>query len=196
MTVLYQAKGSAATADASFHDRGTTAATSNRSSGFFNKHIRLVDALPSEAKMIQTVQEIWDDRMKSPATMVASPQGELRKKKDLYGKIKPPGNTTLFVTRGGFESLNAYIEQEVNDSGDHWVPILGGGVVVTRVKDKASGVVDTQVYRTGYWEISVEVGGATAISSGSVRSKVVYHFGGAERSMSDILRHSGVAPGF
>lgn len=189
MAVLYQSKGSGVHADARFDiDRAATPATSHKSSNFFNKHIRIVDALPSDTEMANTVQQIWDDRMKSPASKVTNAMGEQRKKSDVYGKIKPPANTTLFVTPGGFESMNAYIEQFVTKSGKAWIPIPGGGKVVSRKKDASGGANQTEIFDAGYWEIEVDVGGSVAMGRGpsgpmSYNSKVVFHFGDVSKSL-------------
>jgi hypothetical protein len=92
--------------------------------------------------------------------------------------MKPPGNTTLFVTRDGFETLNAYIESSVNKSGDHWVPIPAGGVVAGKAQDKGSGQITTSAFDSNFWEISVEVGAVVA----GMKTKLVYHFGGVKRN--------------
>ncbi|MDP2178764.1 hypothetical protein [Methylicorpusculum sp.] len=192
MAILYQAKGSQSNTvvpDARWSDTnnvGTVDKSGRHSSTFFNKHIRIVKTLPSKDEMNQIVDDIWGDRNKSPATIVTSPLGEQRRKDALYGGIKPPANTVLFVTAGGFESLNAYIEEWVNDSGENWVPIPPGGVVVGRWIDKSSKVVDltkSYIFESGYWELGVDVGPAV----GGMTMKVVYHFGDAKRSMMSII---------
>lgn len=196
MGVLYQAKGSQSSTvapDARWSDSNTVVGvdkTGRKSSTFFNKHIRIVKSLPSESEMKQIVEDIWGDRNKSPATMVTGPLGEQRKKRDLYGEIKPPANTVLFVPIGGFESLNAYIDEYIDESGDHlWVPIPPGGVVVGRWISKVTKVVDeskSYVFDAGFWNLGIDVGPA----AGGATMKVVYHFGDAKRSMMEII-HSG-----
>lgn len=159
-----------------------------RSSTFFNKHIRLIDKPLTKQQMLAEVKQIWGDRNKSPATQVQSGLGESRRKSDLYGKLKPPGNTTLFVTVGGFQEMNAYIEQHVNASGDFWIPIPGGGTVVGVVGEKSTLTVDDeQFYPAGYWEISVEVGPSVAVGQGTARNILVYHFGAVAKSMQQII---------
>lgn len=186
MAVIYQSKGSGVAADARFDiDRDANPATSNEKSNFFYKHIRIMNPLPSRAQMETIVQSIRDDRNKSPATMVVNAMGETRRKDATYGKLKPDANTTLFVTTSGFEALNAYIEEYVTESGENWVPIPAGGVVVTRSKITSNpGAISfkSEIFDSGYLEIKVEVGGAV----GDYRSKVVYHFGGVAKSMQAI----------
>lgn len=194
MGVLYQAKGSASATlvpDARWSTDVIVGLdkTGRTSSTFFNKHIRIVKTLPSVAEMKKVVEDIYADRRKSNAMVVTGPQGEQRKKKELYGEIKPPANTTLFVTLGGFESLNAYIEEFVDESGDNWVPIPPGGVVVGRFYGKGSTVVDeskSYVLEAGYWELKVDIGPA----AGGARMKVVNHFGDAKKSMMEIIHQA------
>ncbi|HKJ22754.1 MAG TPA: hypothetical protein VKA13_06665 [Gammaproteobacteria bacterium] len=189
MAVLYQAKGSKEPAVAGWNSTllgGNGPAL--RSSSFFYKHIRLIDKPLTKQQMLTEVKQIWGDRNKSPATQVQSALGETRKKSDLYGKLKPPGNTTLFVTVGGFQEMNAYIEQHADESGVFWIPIPGGGTVVGVLGDKSTLTVgDEQFYPTGYWEISVEVGPGVAVGQGTTRNKLVYHFGAVAKSMQQIV---------
>jgi hypothetical protein len=202
MAVLYQAKGSATPADARYDiDRATNPvpATSGKTSSFFYKHVRIYDTLPDRATMENVAQQIWDARKQSPGSTVVNALGEQRKKKDVYGTIKPPASTTLFVTPGGFQSLNAYIEEFVTETGDNWVPIPGGGVVVTR--KKVGEVLTSEFFDAGYWELGIQVGDAVGMGAvkgvqQSFRTKVVYHFGDVAKSASAILAKSGHANAF
>ena len=193
MAVIYQSKGSGGAADARFDiDRGANPATSHEKSNFFYKHLRIMNPLPSRAEMETIVQGIRDDRNKSPASIVVNAMGESRRKDATYGKLKPDANTTLFVTTVGFEALNAYIEEYVTESGENWVPIPGGGVVVTRSKvNSGTGVITfkTEIFDSGYLEIKVEVGGAVQTKFGGYGTKVVYHFGGVAKSLQQIYEH-------
>src|SRR5699024_9355317 len=104
---------------------------------FLEKHLRICNPLPSEAEMKRIVKQVYDDRQKAKTAKVKSVAGPSDKtKKQLYGNIKPPANSTYFVELAGFQETNAWIEKNINASSTHaQVPILGGGVVVTYKKN-------------------------------------------------------------
>jgi hypothetical protein len=152
---------------------------------FMEKHVRICDPLPSEARMKEIVKQIFDDRHKSPGSKVPSVTGATYKsKKDIYGTIKPPANTTLFIGLAGFQEINAWIEKFVTVSNAHAeVPILGNGTVVTYNTDGSY----SPVVKTGKLKLSIAVGadasflpnkGSDLKGALNMQSKIVYHFHG------------------
>lgn len=146
---------------------------------FFEKHVRVSAKLPPVDEMKTAVKAIYDARHKSPGTLVASVAGPQKKKKELFGGIKPPANTTLFVTLQGFQEINAWIEKNVPASVQHKaVPILGGGHLVTYHGATNSFTVTT----AGTMTLDIRVGAPTGFATErgqpeTMQSKIVYHLG-------------------
>ena len=154
---------------------------------FLEKHLRIMDPLPSEQKMKETVQEIHGDRNRGPNARVKSTRVHLAaatKKSAVYGGLRPGGNTTLFIGIAGFQEINAYIEKNITTSGNYNIPILGNGTVVTWTQDGGQ----LEIVKTGTMHLRIKVGAVTDMTwkgktpgNGTMQSKVVCHMGGVTK---------------
>lgn len=185
MAVLWRSNESTSGPDARYRNDGDPSPTVSGAAGqkntFLEKHLRICDPLPSEAQMKEIVKKVFDDRQKSKGSLVKSVTGPSDKtKQQLYGGIKPPANSTYFVSLAGFQETNAWIEKNVTTSNKHAeVPILGGGVVVTY--DNVTGTY--AITKAGKIKLSIGVGSSTDFMDSkshtlNMKSKVVYHWGG------------------
>ncbi len=186
MAVLWRSNENKAAPDARYRETGEASpavtGVAGQKNTFLEKHLRICDPMPSEAEMKQAVKNIFDARKQNNSVLVPSVSGPSKPKQELYGKIKPPANSTYFIGLAGFQETNAWIEANVLTSDKHAeVPILGNGTVVTY-----DGVTYT-VVKAGKIRLSIAVGAEAqfvARSDGiegaklSMASKIVYHWGG------------------
>lgn len=184
MAVLWRSNEHKGVIDFSYRPASDPASSPTGAGGnkntFLEKHLRICSPLPDEADMKNAVKAVFDDRRKSKNAAVRSVSGLSKPKKEIYGTIKPPANSTYFIGPAGFQETNAWIERYVTASSTHAeVPILGDGVVVTYHDDTATYTVA----KSGKIKLSIAVGDVTTFKDSrgkplSMQSKVVYHWGG------------------
>lgn len=148
---------------------------------FKAKHLHLVDSSYTLEKMKQEGKRILQERN----SFVQVPN-----KKAKYGKIKPSANTLIVTNQGGFEEMNAWVQQNANSSGHFTIPVKIGVVVSNHYESGPEGsnffFDDAKV--GGSFKASIEVSGT---------DKRVYHMDGIDEQGIELqdfkMNRGGVA---